>query len=193
MSASKKSQSSGVNATSFFDLKAELATRESQFKKQRASSSTSTTVVHGIKRPLASGKVRYGPLEHLKYADCIEKKPTVWAKSNKGVMSRHERDMAELEAIARPTVDRAMAALERKAHIYEKLKKGQTGGLSDKQYDALLVDFDKKAEDEGYGNESESEEDESLTLPKPPLDVRTHMAHLHSGDYANDMCRTTRW
>lgn len=32
------------------------------------------------------------------------------------------------------------AALERKAKIYDKLKKGKTGGLTDAQYDALLVD-----------------------------------------------------
>ncbi|KZP00644.1 hypothetical protein CALVIDRAFT_533656 [Calocera viscosa TUFC12733] len=158
MSTTKKSKASGVNAASFFDLKAEIAARESEFKKQRASSSASTTVVHGgIKQPLATGK-----------------KPTVWAKSNKGVMSRHERDMAELEAIARPTVDRAMAALERKAQIYDKLKKGQTGGLNDKQYDMLLVDFDRKAMEEGggsgSGSESESDEDESLIVPKPLLD-----------------------
>lgn len=46
----------------------------------------------------------------------------------------------ELEAVARPTLENARAALERKAKIYEKLKKGKSGGLSDAQYDALLVD-----------------------------------------------------
>lgn len=32
------------------------------------------------------------------------------------------------------------AALERKAEIYEKLKRGKTGGLSEARVDALLVD-----------------------------------------------------
>ena len=46
----------------------------------------------------------------------------------------------ELEEISRPTLDSARAVLERKAKIYEKLRKGKTGGLNDAQYDALLVD-----------------------------------------------------
>lgn len=32
------------------------------------------------------------------------------------------------------------AALEKKAKLYDKLRKGKTGGLTDKQYDSLLVD-----------------------------------------------------
>jgi hypothetical protein len=55
------------------------------------------------------------------------------------VKSRAARDI-ELETISKPTLDAARAALERKAKIYEKLRKGQTGGLNDKQYEALLVD-----------------------------------------------------
>ena len=46
----------------------------------------------------------------------------------------------ELEAVGKPTIESARAALERKAKIYDKLKKGKTGGLNDAQYDALLVD-----------------------------------------------------
>jgi hypothetical protein len=66
-------------------------------------------------------------------------KPTIWARPNKGVKARAARDI-ELEAISKPTLESARAALERKAKIYDKLKKGKTGGLSDAQYDALLVD-----------------------------------------------------
>jgi hypothetical protein len=66
-------------------------------------------------------------------------KPTVWTRPNKGVKARAARDI-ELEAISKPTLESARAALERKAKIYDKLKKGKTGGLSDAQYDALLVD-----------------------------------------------------
>jgi hypothetical protein len=55
------------------------------------------------------------------------------------VSTRAARDI-ELEAISRPTLESARAALERKAKIYEKLKKGQTGGLTEQQYDGLLVD-----------------------------------------------------
>ena len=38
------------------------------------------------------------------------------------------------------TVESARAALERKAQLYEKLRKGKSGGLNEQQYDALLVD-----------------------------------------------------
>ena len=53
--------------------------------------------------------------------------------------SRNQRDI-ELEEISKPTLESARAALERKTKLYEKLKKGQTGGLSERQYDELLVD-----------------------------------------------------
>lgn len=46
----------------------------------------------------------------------------------------------ELEAVSRVTVESARAALERKAKVYEKLMRGKSGGLSEKQYEALLVD-----------------------------------------------------
>lgn len=107
----------------------------------------------------------------------------MWARPNKGVKGRAARDV-ELEAVSRPTLESARAALERKAKIYEKLKKGKSGGLSDAQYDALLVDvsalvgpaesateirsvqFDAK---EGDSYESDTDdEDESLTVPAAP-------------------------
>lgn len=66
-------------------------------------------------------------------------KPTVWSRPNKGVNARAARDI-ELEAVSKPVLESARAALERKAKIYDKLRKGKTGGLNDKQYDALLVD-----------------------------------------------------
>jgi hypothetical protein len=66
-------------------------------------------------------------------------KPTIWARPNKGVNARAARDI-ELEAVSKPTLESARAALERKAKIYDKLRQGKTGGLNDAQYDALLVD-----------------------------------------------------
>lgn len=69
----------------------------------------------------------------------MNQKASPWARQNKGVNARSARDV-ELEAISKPTLENARAALERKAAIYEKLRKGKTGGLSEKQYDSLLVD-----------------------------------------------------
>ena len=69
----------------------------------------------------------------------LEQKPSVWARSNKGVHSRSTRDI-ELEEISKVTVDTARAILEKKSQIYDKLRRGKSGGLTEKQYDALLVD-----------------------------------------------------
>ncbi|KJA22886.1 hypothetical protein HYPSUDRAFT_138494 [Hypholoma sublateritium FD-334 SS-4] len=145
MSHKSKSKAKGINATSFFDLKAELSKHEADFAKAKASGK-STSIVGGVKRP--------------------DKKPTVWARQNKGVASRAGRDV-ELEEISKPTLDSARAALERKAKIYDKLRKGKTGGLNDAQYDALLVDFDEANPNTSkYYQEDSEDEDESLTVPK---------------------------
>ena len=108
-------------------------------------------------------------------------------KKNKGVANRAARDLEELEAVSQQTVESARAALERKSKIYEKLQKGMTGGLNDKQYENLLVDvsrvrfsfvwcvevadddvgqFDKKAEVGDYPYESDEDDvDESARVP----------------------------
>ena len=54
-------------------------------------------------------------------------------------MERAIRDI-ELEEISKPTLEAARAALEKKAHIYEKLVRGKSGGLNEKQFETLLVD-----------------------------------------------------
>ena len=65
-------------------------------------------------------------------------KPTKWALPNKGVESRAARDL-EQDRLDRRTVESSRSILERKAKLYKKLKKGQSGGLSEAQFDALLV------------------------------------------------------
>ncbi|KAJ7592997.1 hypothetical protein C8J56DRAFT_779666 [Mycena floridula] len=143
---SSKSKAKGISASSFFDLKAELSKQEQEFAKNKAAGKT--TIIGGVHRP--------------------DKKPTVWARQNKGVKGRASRD-TELEAISKPTLESARTALERKAKIYDKLKKGKTGGLTDKQYDGLLVDFDNKPGSDDW--ESDSEDlDESVAVARPPTD-----------------------
>jgi hypothetical protein len=58
---------------------------------------------------------------------------------NKGVQGRAARDL-EQEVLDRRTVESTRSILERKAKLYEKLKKGKSGGLSEAQFDGLLVD-----------------------------------------------------
>ncbi|KAG6816380.1 hypothetical protein H0H93_008148 [Arthromyces matolae] len=144
MPQTTKSTGKGVSVSSFLDLKAEISRQEAEFAKGKATGK-SNYVVGGVKRP--------------------DKKPTVWARQNKGIHGRASRDV-ELEAISKPTLESARAALERKAKIYEKLQKGKTGGLSDKQYDALLVDFDSKAVSGHYESDSD-DVDESVELARP--------------------------
>ena len=72
----------------------------------------------------------------------------MWARQNKGVASRSARDV-ELEAISKPTLEAARAILERKAAIYDKLAKGKSGGLTDKQYGTLLVDVSELRRNHG--------------------------------------------
>ena len=144
MSHTSKSKAKGISASSFFDLKAELSKQEADFAKAKGSGK-STAIIGGVKRP---DKVHLYYLYYVLIIDQVasRQKPTVWARQNKGVTSRASRDV-ELEEISRPTLDSARAVLERKAKIYEKLRRGKTGGLNDAQYDALLVDVssaDKK-------------------------------------------------
>ncbi|KDR76324.1 hypothetical protein GALMADRAFT_140036 [Galerina marginata CBS 339.88] len=146
MSHARKSKAKGISASSFFDLKAELSKQEAEISKTKALGQ-STAIIGGVKRP--------------------GKKPTVWTRQNKGVNARASRDI-QLEEIAKPTLDSARAALERKAKIYEKLRKGKSGGLNDAQYDALLVDFDSNGATSKYYEEDSADEDESLNVPVRP-------------------------
>ncbi|KAF8071728.1 hypothetical protein FPV67DRAFT_893278 [Lyophyllum atratum] len=144
MAPINKAKAKGVSASSFLDLKAELSKQEEQFTKSKVAGKASY-IVGGVKRP--------------------DKKPTVWARQNKGLQARASRDV-ELEEVSKPTLESARAALERKAKIYEKLRKGKTGGLNDKQYDALLVDFDSKTLSEQFESDSD-DVDESVEVARP--------------------------
>ncbi|KAG8743385.1 hypothetical protein FRC12_015060 [Ceratobasidium sp. 428] len=146
-SSSKKAGKANVNASSFFDLKAELAKHEDAFAKSKL-------VGKGRAEPIVGGAKKDK-----------DKKPAIWARQNKGVRDRARRD-AELEEVSKPTLESARATLERKAQIYEKLQRGKGGGLSEKQREALLVDFDDRYDD---GSSSDgSGRDESLVVPRPP-------------------------
>ncbi|KAG1905272.1 uncharacterized protein F5891DRAFT_1008473 [Suillus fuscotomentosus] len=142
-----KARAAGVSASSFFDLKAEIAKKEDEFARTKAAGGSKYTV-GGVKRP--------------------DKKPTVWSRSNKGVHNRAARDI-ELEEVSKVTIESGRAVLERKAKIYEKLRKGKSGGLTDKQYEALLVDFDSRGPSDHFESDSD-DMDESLTVPEQPQD-----------------------
>ncbi|KAF8920275.1 hypothetical protein CPB85DRAFT_1372985 [Mucidula mucida] len=152
---SSKSKAIGISASSFLSLQAELAAQKEELKKAKA---------EGLKRPRR------------------EKKPTTWARSNKGVHERAERD-ARLEAISQPTLDKAAAALARKSKIYDKLRRGKTGGLSEEQIAALQVDFDYQPL--GDWEPDSEDEDESLRVPTAINDEDDPMV-----EYTDELNRT---
>lgn len=124
----------GVSVASLFDLKSELAKQEAEFAKEKAAGKA--YVVGGIKRP-DKARCHISP-KTQRCTHTSSQKPTVWQRQNKGVAARAQRD-AEM-SVSKPALEDARAALERKAKIYDKLRRGKTGGLDEKQYDSLLVD-----------------------------------------------------
>ncbi|KAI9440040.1 hypothetical protein H4582DRAFT_1944647 [Lactarius indigo] len=146
MAPINKAQAAGVSSRSFLELKTQVEKRKETYAKDKATGNTTAIV----------GRKKNG------------KKPSKWELPNKGVHNRAARDI-EQEAVDRRTVESSRAILERKTKIYEKLKRGQSGGLSEAQYGELLVDFDSKPDDP---YESDSDDvDESLTVPIPPDDM----------------------
>ncbi|KAJ3927347.1 MAG: hypothetical protein NXY57DRAFT_1025838 [Lentinula lateritia] len=141
---SAKSKSKGVSTSSLFDLKAEISKKEDEFARDKAAGKTYT--LGRVHRP--------------------DKEPTKWSLPNKGVQSRAARDLVEHESVSKPTLENARISLERKSVKYHQLVKGKTAGLTDKQYDALLVDFDAKGIDSKWESDSD-DVDESLTVPVP--------------------------
>ena len=72
MAPKDKSRASGVSASSFLDLKAELAKQESEFSKNKGKSGQSTYIVGGVKKPDRVSKLSiYGYLFQLLLADVV--------------------------------------------------------------------------------------------------------------------------
>ena len=152
MSESSKAKAAGVSASSFLNLIGEVAKTTEEMKKAKAA---------GQKLPPSKpAKVRAD--EYVTPELTQPQKPTVWARKNRGVEKRQQKDI-ELEIKSHKTYNRAIGTLERKVEIYNKLSKGQSDGLTEEQFKNLNVDFDLKAD------ESDDEVDESLTVPTAPV------------------------
>ncbi|KAI0649259.1 hypothetical protein C8Q79DRAFT_1007796 [Trametes meyenii] len=144
-----KAKASGVNSSSFFDLKADLAKKEDEIAKSRAAGEA-TVIVGGVKRG--------------------DKKLSQWAKTNRGVHDRAAQDV-ELEAISNQTIDDAYIELKRKSKKYAKLLKGQHGGLDEKQFSELLYDPTPN-EINKYWKSDSGDEDESQNVPVAPQEAQ---------------------
>jgi len=132
MAPINKAKAAGVSAGSFLELRAQVS------KQKEGLSKGNTTAIVRKK----DGKVRLSPWNSALFRPTYSsrsQKSSKWAPPNKGVHSRAARDL-EQEVLDRRTVESARSILERKAKLYGKLKKGQSGGLSEAQFDGLLVD-----------------------------------------------------
>jgi hypothetical protein len=129
--STKKSKGYGVGSASFLQLQAEIARQKEGLARNKAAGAS-------VVKPNKVGRITILRTEVCRSGFFL-KKPTVWGRQNKGVSERAARDV-ELEEVSRPTLESARAVLERKAKIYDQLRRGKTAGLSETQYDTLLVD-----------------------------------------------------
>ncbi|KAJ2957064.1 hypothetical protein NQZ79_g7166 [Umbelopsis isabellina] len=95
------------------------------------------------------------------------KKPTVWARQNKGVSERAGKDKVELEAVAGPTLEASRAALQRKAKLYDEMRKRRRYNDDDND-ENNLIDFDRQplSSDE----QDESDDDDRSDISDPWVD-----------------------
>ncbi|CAG8519433.1 13860_t:CDS:2 [Acaulospora morrowiae] len=121
-----------ISSASVIDLKAELFKQKEEFKKQREEANN---------QPVSAALRK------------SVKKPGLWERQNKGVNERSHRD--ELELVDAPTLEASRIAMERKAKLYDQLKK--TGISDDRLAEEVLVDFDRKAWENPSDDESNDE------------------------------------
>ncbi|CAG8497185.1 5793_t:CDS:10 [Ambispora leptoticha] len=124
-----------ISSASVVDLKAELFKQKEEFKQQKAAA--------GDKPISAASRLR-------------GKKLGAWAQ-NKGVSERAKRDQAALDEDGEPTLEASRIALEKKAKLYDKLKK--TGIEDETLAEEILVDFDRKAFEEVSDDNDKDEND----------------------------------
>ncbi|ORY41182.1 hypothetical protein BCR35DRAFT_311362 [Leucosporidium creatinivorum] len=140
MTDKDKDKYSSLSASSLLDLKGLVSQKESEFASSRHLGTHST----GIQRPSS--------------------KATPWLKQNKGLKDRQERDRIVYEQegkVQGKDPKQVRDKLEKKAKLYDKIKKGKSAGLTEAQISNLLVDFDARSS----GSDTDSDEDESSTVP----------------------------
>ncbi|KXS20605.1 hypothetical protein M427DRAFT_66560 [Gonapodya prolifera JEL478] len=144
----KHKQELDLTTSTLVELRAELASAESLAAKSSSSTKTSSLLDVGVphseyRAVSGQGKLKFAGRpsrasnKHGK--DCIP------PSSNADVHLRAARDEAQHVA-DHPTLAASQAALERKAKIYEALRKGGGAGISEKVEGELLIDFVRKKE-----------------------------------------------
>ncbi|CAG8467480.1 22368_t:CDS:2 [Racocetra persica] len=141
-----------ISSASVIDLKAELFKQKEEFRKQKAA----------VNNQPGSAALRR-----------VVKKSGLWERQNRGVNERSQKD--ELEIVEAPTLEASRIVMERKAKLYDQLKK--TGISDEKLAEEILVDFDRKA----LEHISDDDEDKTNTENDPWIEYtdefgRTRMA-----------------
>lgn len=93
--------------------------------------------------------VKFHSLLHLK-------KPTVWARQNKGIAQRANNDKRIEEETGGPTLEASRAALQRKAKIYEEMRKRRRYNDSDDD-ENQLIDFESRPFSDSDGEDDDGD------------------------------------
>ncbi|CAG8588502.1 5534_t:CDS:2 [Paraglomus brasilianum] len=133
-----------ISSASVLDLKAELYKKEEEFKKQKAA---------------AAGQAI------TSVAKKVTKKEGIWSRQNKGVAERATRDKVVLDEVEGSSLEASRKAMERKAKLYDKLRKH--GIEDDTLAEEVLVDFDSKPRDDSSDADegAEKKDDQSVNDP----------------------------
>ncbi|KAF9182641.1 hypothetical protein BGZ51_004527 [Haplosporangium sp. Z 767] len=124
-----------TDSASLIALASEVAKHDERFQRQKGQTSRG-----GIKAPKSV------------------KKPTVWQRQNPGLSKRAGKYDVSISSEDPEGENARKAAMERKAKIYEMLKRGED--VPDKLRDELLVEFEYKDQERALYHESDESEDE---------------------------------
>lgn len=163
-----------VGVSSFLSLKADLAER----KLNKAKGKPSRSVLSSLEKPDKKLPIHLRPSPNVaaRQAKSGELDHDAHGGSGSNLSSWANTPAAQLE--------RSKAALERKAQMYEQLKRGRHGGLSSQDRSEGLIDWDRKAieydsdEDSGGSSEADSNDAEGLGADDPII------------EYTDDLGRT---
>ncbi|CAG8549975.1 6431_t:CDS:10 [Ambispora gerdemannii] len=145
-----------ISSASVVDLKAELFKQKEEFKQQKAAAGD---------QPISAASRLRG------------KKPGTWVRQNKGVGERAKRDQAFLDEVGEPSLEASRIALEKKAKLYDKLKK--TGIEDETLAEEILVDFDQYVDE--FGRTRIARKSQVPKEPLPPLPSSSNIS-LEDGD-----------
>ncbi|KAK4048992.1 Protein-lysine N-methyltransferase efm4 [Microbotryomycetes sp. JL221] len=136
------------SASSLAGLKAELSKKEAEFN---ASKHLGSITTRSAQKSSSSSQFKQNKsLAKLTASASVDDARRASTKRRRNQV-KYEDDGPEAHARAQ----QARAILEKKAKLYDKIKRGKTAGLTEGQISNLLVDFDRKQTDSGDDDEED--------------------------------------